>query len=114
MLGAGTFVSAIIRLVSTVAILAAVYFFIVKPVLDTTESVTHSINHAVNPALHSARKALRQSGVNPSKVKRQVKGSVDQTKHSIDTSGLPKDAQRVLNCINRAAGDVDKIQNCQP
>ena len=114
MLGAGTFVSAIIRLVSTVAILAAVYFFIVKPVLNTTENVTNSISHTVNPALHSAQRALRQSGVNPSKIKRQIRVSIDQTTHHVDTSGLSKDAQRVLNCIEHANGDVNKIQNCQP
>jgi predicted PurR-regulated permease PerM len=114
MLGAGTFVSAIIRMVSTVAILAAVYFFIVKPVLNTTENVTNSINSTLHPALRSAQRALRQSGVNPSKIKRQIKVSVNQTTHHIDTSGLSKDAQRVLNCIQHANGNVDKIQNCQP
>ena len=37
MIGAGTIISPIIKIVTTVAILAAVYFFIVKPTLDTTE-----------------------------------------------------------------------------
>ena len=37
MLGAGTVINPIIKIVTTVAILAAVYFFIVKPTLDTTE-----------------------------------------------------------------------------
>jgi len=109
MLGAGTFVSAMIRLVTTVAILAAVYFFIVKPVLDTTKDVTNSFS----PAFQSAQRALRQSGVNPSKIRHQIKVSVSKTTHNIDTSGLPKDAQRVLNCISHANGDVNKIQNCQ-
>jgi hypothetical protein len=114
MLGAGTVISSVIRLVTTVAILAAVYFFIVRPVLDTTESVTHSINSTLHPALHSAQKAIRESGVNPSKIKHQIKVSINQTTGHVDTSGLPKDAQRVLNCINHANGDVNKIQNCQP
>ena len=37
MLGAGTVINPIIKIVTVVAILAATYFFIVKPVLDTTE-----------------------------------------------------------------------------
>jgi len=37
-IGAGTVINPIIRIVTTVAILAAVGIFIVKPVLDTTES----------------------------------------------------------------------------
>jgi hypothetical protein len=38
MLGAGTVINPIIKVITTVAILAAVYFFIVKPTLDTTNS----------------------------------------------------------------------------
>jgi hypothetical protein len=38
MLGAGTVINPIIKIVTVVAILAATYVFIVKPVLDTTES----------------------------------------------------------------------------
>ncbi len=41
MLGAGTAISAVIRVVSAVAILAAVYFLIVKPILNTTEKAVH-------------------------------------------------------------------------
>jgi len=59
------------------------------------------------------QRALRQSGVNPSKIRHQIKVSVSKTTHNIDTSGLPRDAQRVLNCISHANGDVDKIQSCQ-
>jgi hypothetical protein len=38
MLGAGTIINPIIKIVTTVAILAAVYFFIVKPIGDTTSN----------------------------------------------------------------------------
>ena len=37
MIGAGTVINPIIKIVTTVAILAAVGIFIVKPVLETTE-----------------------------------------------------------------------------
>ena len=40
----GNLTSGIIRLAVTVGILAAVYFFIVRPVLDTTENVSNEIN----------------------------------------------------------------------
>ena len=52
MLGADTFVSSILRLVSTVAILAAVYFLIIKPVLSTTKDVVH---HASKQASQQQR-----------------------------------------------------------
>ena len=43
MIGAGTVINPIIKVVTTVAILAAVYFFIVKPSLDTTEKISSGI-----------------------------------------------------------------------
>ena len=42
MLGAGTVINPIIKVVTTVAILAAIYFFIVKPTLDTTNTAFES------------------------------------------------------------------------
>jgi hypothetical protein len=39
MLGAGTVINPIIKIITTVVILGAVYLFIVKPALDTTNDV---------------------------------------------------------------------------
>jgi hypothetical protein len=39
MLGAGTVINPIIKIVTTVVILGAVYLFIIKPTLDTTNDV---------------------------------------------------------------------------
>jgi hypothetical protein len=39
MLGAGTVINPIIKIITTVVILGAVYLFIVKPTLDTTNDV---------------------------------------------------------------------------
>jgi hypothetical protein len=46
MLGAGTVINPIIKIVTTVAILAAVYFFIVKPTLDTTNEAFDSFSNS--------------------------------------------------------------------
>ncbi len=40
----GNLSAGIIRLLVTVGILAAVYFFIVRPTLDTTEKISHEVN----------------------------------------------------------------------
>jgi hypothetical protein len=48
MLGAGTVINPIIKIVTTVAILAAVYFFIVKPTLDTTNTAFESFSDSFN------------------------------------------------------------------
>ena len=39
MLGAGTVINPIIKIITTVVILGAVYLFIVKPALDTTNNI---------------------------------------------------------------------------
>ena len=44
MLGAGTVINPMIKVITTVAILAAVGIFIVSPVLDTTEKAIDSVN----------------------------------------------------------------------
>ncbi len=117
MLGAGTFISAILRLLVTVGILAAVYFLIVRPVLDTTESITHDINHSVSAGLNSANQAIQESKISSPKVRREVRSKVRtviKTSGNVDTSNLPPDARKLLNCVEKAGTDVDKLQACQP
>ena len=48
MLGAGTVINPIIKIVTTVVILGAVYLFIVKPALDTTNSAFESFSDSFN------------------------------------------------------------------
>ena len=50
MLGAGTVINPIIKIVTTVVILGAVYLFIVKPTLDTTNDVVNQSLGAFNGA----------------------------------------------------------------
>jgi hypothetical protein len=38
MLGAGTIINPIIKIVTTIVVLGAIYLFIVKPILDTTNN----------------------------------------------------------------------------
>ena len=45
MLGAGTVINPIIKIITTVVILGAVYLFIVKPALDTTNNAFDSFSN---------------------------------------------------------------------
>ena len=83
MLGAGTVINPIIKIVTTVAMLGAVYLFIVKPVLDTTNN------------------AFEQFGLDefadsfeglPSQIQDEVNEALEQTDGS----------QRLQQCIERA------------
>jgi predicted PurR-regulated permease PerM len=122
MLGAQTALSAVIRIVSTVVILGAVYFFIVKPALDTTEKITHNIghtvNHSLNQGLNSANQAMHRAQIHSNRVQRQVRKRVRKTikdaNAQVSTTGIPSDAAKILKCIQKANGNVDKMQACQP
>ena len=103
----GTATAGIIRLLVTVGILAAVYFFIVKPALHTTETISHEVNGNIEQTLKEANvgdigKTLES--VNR-KVQREIKRSIRHTTH-------PAQADRLIRCIRRARQDVEKIQRC--
>jgi hypothetical protein len=105
MVGAGTFLNPLLKVVATVAILAASYFFIVKPILDTTNNTidrafdeSANIQRSVQQSINQANKQARQQGA----------GSVQ-----FEASGLSaKEAQRIQSCVADAAGDVNALQAC--
>ena len=103
MLGAGTVINPIIKIVTTVAILAAAYFFIVKPVLDTTNN------------------AFEEFGLDefsdtfdglPSQIQDQVNDALEQTDGSQRLQDCieraikqhPPDQKRINRCVNRFSG----------
>ncbi len=103
MLGAGTVINPIIKIVTTVAILAAAYVFIVKPVLDTTDNV-------VNQSFGAFGESFQGFDDLPG----QVQSEIDQAfgdsngsqrlqgciKRAIDGGGSPN-TQRINRCIER-------------
>ena len=101
MLGAGTIINPILKIVTTVAILAAVYFFILKPILDTGEKISGSISQSF-PDL---------DGLDD-----QIRKSLEQTEGSesinVGTPKSAKQAQKLGNCMQSAVGDNDAIQRC--
>jgi len=99
MIGAGTFINPLVKIVTTVVILGAVYLFLVKPILDTTNDTINRAFDAAEPALRQAEDLANQHGVNHLR-----------TPHNASL----REAQRLLNCVKRASGDVQKIQACQP
>jgi hypothetical protein len=96
MIGAGTVINPIIKILTTVAILAAVYFFIVKPTLDTTESAFESFGGAFDTL--------------PENIQDDIDSAFDSV-NGIDTDRLqrcidkategPNPAQGAERCVNR-------------
>jgi F0F1-type ATP synthase membrane subunit b/b' len=110
----GSVTSGIIRLLVTVGILGAAYLFIVKPVLDTTENVSDTVNNSIESANKSfeqsfgphseTSKALRNAN-------KQVQIQITRTFHQVKQS-TGGDPQKLIRCIQHAAGDVHRIQHC--
>jgi len=90
MLGAGTVINPIIKIVTTIAILAAVYFFIIKPTLDTT-----------NTAFESFSDSFDGFDSLPSDIQTEIDDAFDSTSNS----------GRLQDCIDRAINGTDVNQN---
>ena len=81
MIGAGTVINPIVKIVTTVAILAAVYFFILKPVFDTTNEAFDSFSNSF-PAVDDLSGGIQS----------QIDDAFDST----------SDSNRLRNCLKRA------------
>lgn len=103
----GNLSAGIIRLLVTVGILAAVYFFIVKPTLSTTEKISNEVNVNVQKGFESAD--LGEINKTIDDVNRQVQREI---KRSYRASKRQGDADKLINCIQRAHQNVNKIQRC--
>lgn len=103
----GNVTAGIIRLLVTVGILAAVYFFVVKPTLETTEKISHEVNVNVQKGFKEAD--FRDISKSIEHVNRRVEREIKKT---LRESSNHKAANRLVNCIQRAHQDVDKIQHC--
>jgi hypothetical protein len=91
MLGAGTFINPILRIITVVVILGAVYLFIVKPTLDTTNDAFDTFSNDF-PQFDD--------------LSSNIQGQID------DAFGSTGDADRLRACLNRAieAGAANQQQ----
>jgi hypothetical protein len=95
MLGAGTVINPIIKIVTTVVILGAVYLFIVKPALDTTNNVVNESLGAFNDSF----------GDLPQNIQDEVNDALDDD----NSSGV--NVQQLQDCIRDAIGPNGANQN---
>lgn len=88
----------------TVGILAAVYFLLVRPALDTTEKIGHEVNVNVQQRLKEANIGRTVDDVSR-QVQREIKRSL---RHAPSHSA----ADKLVRCIQRAHQDVHEIERC--
>jgi hypothetical protein len=103
----GALTSGVIRLLVAAGILAAAYFFILKPVLKTTDRAINKTSSSLersfgNDGLKAVSGALEDAG-------KQVQAQVQRSFHAAKKNGNPK---RLVRCVEHANGNVHKIQRC--
>lgn len=112
----GNLSSGVIRLAVTVGILAAVYFFIVKPILHTTENSIESTNHTIEKSFEQSGIDTKSIEANVNKtieeVNNQVQTQVEHSFHVAKTQGGMAKTEKLLHCIQRAHQNVHRIERC--
>lgn len=104
----GVLTSGIIRLLVAVGILAAAYFFIVKPVLQTANRAVDSADKGLESSF-GTEVNLNDLGGTLEGVGKQVEREVRRAFHTARHNGNPK---RLVRCIQRANGDAHRIRRC--
>jgi hypothetical protein len=103
----GSLTSGIIRLLVTVGILAAAYFFLVKPVLKTTGEAIKTTNQSFEKSFGG--NGLGDISKTIGDVNKRVEREIRRSFHTAEKKGNPK---RLVRCVKRANGDVHRIQRC--
>jgi hypothetical protein len=103
----GNVTAGIIRLLVTVGILAAVYFFVVKPTLETTEKISGETNDSIQKGFEQSDIGDINKTIND--VNRQVEREI---RKSLRASKQQGDADKLIRCIQRANQNVNRIQRC--
>jgi hypothetical protein len=94
--------SNLIRLLVTVAILAAVYLFAIKPILDTTNEAFESVTAPFGDIQSEIQNSFDDAGIDGFDVDDvKLGGKKDKDK-----------AQRLLDCVQRAQPDTKKMRAC--
>jgi F0F1-type ATP synthase membrane subunit b/b' len=107
MIGAGTFINPLLKVLTTVAILAAAYFFIVKPALDTTKDISDDVNSSISSSFDDL-----DTNVQP-QIQHAVRKAERLQENAQQASAQQiQDANKLLNCISNASGNVNAIQRC--
>jgi copper chaperone CopZ len=104
-IGAGTVINPIIKSVTTIAILAAVYFLILRPVFDTTNDIIEKTGESIHDASRQSQQALHDSNV--SSAKSQASSYVQSLQ-----SGWPAAAREVRGCVQKAGEDLGQLNHC--
>jgi hypothetical protein len=105
LIGAGTIINPIVKIVTTVVILGAIYLFFVRPILDTTEDVVREGTDQLRQGLANAQQSSDDFDLN------FAHDRAASFSDSLRTS-WPAASREVRNCIREAGQNVGAMQRC--
>ena len=108
MIGAGTFISPLLKVVTTVAILAGVYFFIVGPILDTTEEQIERAGREFGSSQRESEQRSRDLDL------RNARSRALSYAQGLRAGSQPWNAasREVVACVRRAGSSVAQMERC--
>ncbi len=102
MLGAGTVINPLIKIITTVVILGAVYLFIVKPALDTTNNAFDSFSDSFNGFDNL-----------PGQVQSQVDNALDDANtDDLNVGALQDCITHAVNVGGNGSANQNRIDRC--
>jgi hypothetical protein len=105
MLGAGTVINPILKIVTSVAVLAAAYLFIVKPVLETTDKAIDSAGAQFEKAQEASGDAFADAQL------RSAKSRAGSYASSLQST-WPAAAREIKGCVGDAGDEVKAMEHC--
>jgi hypothetical protein len=104
-LGAGTVINPLIKVITTVIILGAVGLFIVKPALDTTEKAFDSVGDSIGNVNDSTNDAFDNAQLNA------AESRADSYASSL-LGAWPAAAREVDRCVRAAGENLTAMEAC--
>jgi hypothetical protein len=90
----------LVGLIVTVGTLAAIYFFVIKPISDTTSDTVKSFA----PVFESVQDAQKQAA--------EAQQAANEAAKTSGNPGSKKQAKDLNSCLSKAGSDVNRITNC--
>ena len=99
-----------------VGIIVAVSIFLLKPALDSAD---HAVDRGSEASERISNNVFRQTQQQTREINRAVEEAnrtvqrqVHRSYHVAKVQGGPKAPDKLINCVQRASGDVKRMQRC--
>lgn len=108
MIGAGTVINPIVKIVTAVAIIAAVSIFVIKPVLETTENISDDVGRNADKAFTDSGAASRANEL--SSARSQALGRAQ----GLQAGSQPwtAAAHTITTCVRQAKDSLPAMRAC--